>query len=123
MLAIREPSAYAERGVPMANLYEVLGVGRKADFAEIKIAFHKDAKVYHPDLHTGDVERFKALNHAYDVLSKPDARLAYDAACALEIARKRQQVSTAAVIMGASFMLAVGMGLLIAGWLRLEGIL
>src|SRR5262245_3812245 len=69
MLAIREPSAYAEQGVPMANLYEVLGVGRNAEFAEIKIAFHKGAKVYHPDLHTGDVERFKALNDAYNVFT------------------------------------------------------
>jgi curved DNA-binding protein CbpA len=107
----------------MPNLYEVLGVGRDADRAEIKIAFRSRAKAYHPDLPTGDAERFKAINHAYNILSKPDARLVYDAACGLESARKRRQTRTAAVIMATSFTLTVSMGLLIAGWLRIEGIL
>ena len=110
----------------MADLYEVLGIDSNAGAAEIKVAFHRLAKTYHPDLHAGDVmaeERFKAINHAYGILSKMESRTLYDEACALEIIRKRERRGTAAVIMAASFMLTVGAGLMIAGWLRIEGIL
>ena len=68
-------------------------------------------------------ERFKAINHAYGILGKEESRTLYDEACALENTRKRKRTGTAAVIMAASFMLTVGAGLLIAGWLRIEGIL
>jgi curved DNA-binding protein CbpA len=110
----------------MAHLYEVLGIGSNAGTAEIKIAFHRLAKTYHPDLHAGDVrfeERFKAINHAYGILGKIESRTLYDEECALESTRKRERMGTAAVVMAASFMLTVGVGLLIAGWLRIEGIL
>ena len=110
----------------MAHLYKVLGIANNAGAAEIKVAFHMLAKTYHPDLHAGDVmagERFKAINHAYAILGKTESRTLYDEACALENARKLERMGTAAVIMAASFMLTVGTGLLIAGWLRLEGIL
>jgi len=107
----------------MADMYEALGVSRDASSTEIKVAFHKQAKAYHPDLKAGDEERFKAITQAYDVLGKADARAAYDAECALEQARKRRQMQTTVVIMAASFLVTVGTGLLIAGWLRIEGIL
>ena len=110
----------------MAHLYEVLGIGSSAGAAEIKFAFHRLAKTYHPDLHAADAmaeERFKAINHAHGILGKSESRALYDEACALENTRKREQRGTAAVIMAASFMLTVGAGLLIAGWLRIEGVL
>ena len=110
----------------MAHLYEVLGIDSYVGAAEIKVAFHKLAKTYHPDLHAGDVvaeERFKAINHAYGILGNIESRRLYDEACALENSRKRERMTTATVIMAASFMVTVGTGLLIAGWLRIEGIL
>ncbi len=65
----------------MSDLYRTLGVGRTADQAEIKSAYRKLAKKYHPDLNPGDsgVERqFKEVNAAYDVLGDPDKRARYD---------------------------------------------
>ena len=53
------------------DYYEVLGVQRGASDDELKKAFRKEAKKYHPDLHPGDKaaeEQFKEINEAYDVL-------------------------------------------------------
>lgn len=110
----------------MVNLYKVLGVARNADGAEIKVAFRKLAKVHHPDLHGGDKaaeQRFQLINCAYDVLKKPDARAAYDAALAFARARARRQMRSAAVAMAASFLLTVTSGLVLAGWMRIEGLI
>ena len=49
------------------NYYDILGVDRKATDAEIKSAYRKLAKKYHPDLHPGDekaAEKFKEINEA-----------------------------------------------------------
>lgn len=65
----------------MSDLYKTLGVGRTADQAEIKSAYRKLAKKFHPDLNPGnaDVERrFKDVSAAYDVLGDPDKRARYD---------------------------------------------
>ena len=96
------------------------------DGAEIKVEFRKLAKVHHPDLHGGDkaaAQRFQLINCAYDVLKKPDARAAYDAACAFARARARRQMRSVAVAMAASFLLTVTSGLAVAGWMRIEGII
>ncbi|MBQ7112949.1 MAG: molecular chaperone DnaJ [Clostridia bacterium] len=64
-----------------ADYYEVLGVGREASDSEIKSAFRKAAKQYHPDLHPGDKEaeaKFKEINEAYEVLSDSGKRAKYD---------------------------------------------
>lgn len=64
------------------NYYSVLGVGKTATEDELKSAFRKLARQYHPDLHPGDeaaANKFKEVNEAYEVLSDPQKRAEYDA--------------------------------------------
>ena len=63
------------------DYYKVLGVGKNASEGEIKKAYRKLARQYHPDRNAGDKkaeERFKQISQAYDVLSDPDKRKEYD---------------------------------------------
>lgn len=64
----------------MSNLYETLGVSRTASQDEIKKAFKKLARTYHPDINkeAGAEERFKEVNAAYDMLGDPEKRKLYD---------------------------------------------
>ena len=65
----------------MKNYYEILGVDKKATADEIKAAYRKLAKQYHPDLHPGDAaaaEKFKEINEANETLSDAQKRAAYD---------------------------------------------
>lgn len=63
------------------NYYDILGVSKKASSDEIKSAYRKLAKQYHPDLHPGDAaaaEKFKEINEANEILSDAQKRAAYD---------------------------------------------
>ena len=63
------------------DYYEVLGVKRNSDASEIKKAYRKLAKKYHPDSNKGDdyaAGKFKEINEAYDVLSDEKKRKMYD---------------------------------------------
>ncbi len=62
------------------DYYQILGISRDADKEEIKRAYRRLARKYHPDVNkeSGAEERFKEINRAYEVLSEPETRSRYD---------------------------------------------
>jgi molecular chaperone DnaJ len=64
----------------MADYYETLGVARDADKEELKRAYRRMARKYHPDVNkdAGAEETFKQISKAYEVLSEPETRARYD---------------------------------------------
>ena len=60
------------------DFYNILGVDRNASADEIKKAYRKLSKQYHPDVNPEGVDKFKEIAEAYDVLSNPDKKAKYD---------------------------------------------
>ena len=63
------------------NYWSLLGVSPKCDPSELKAAFRKEARKWHPDLNKNDLnaeERFKLINEAYAILSDPNKRVAWE---------------------------------------------
>jgi molecular chaperone DnaJ len=81
-LTVRTGSAYAAmRGPNYKDYYAILGVAKTADEKEIKSAYRKLARKYHPDVNPGDKAseaKFKEVSEAYEVLSDAAKRSQYD---------------------------------------------
>ena len=63
------------------DYYKILGVDKSIPQKDVRAAYRKRAKLFHPDLHPNDPKakaKFQALNEAYDVLSDPEKRRKYD---------------------------------------------
>jgi curved DNA-binding protein CbpA len=93
------------------NLYTVLGLVPDVDEAEIRASFRQLAKAFHPDVSGGDSwseQQFKAVHHAYRILSDPKKRAAYDAELASAHARARRRLRQAAITAAAAFAVTIG---------------
>src|SRR5713101_9433339 len=67
--------------VDYKDYYKILGVNKQANEKEIRAAYRKLARKYHPDVNPGDnaaEEKFKEINEANEVLSDPEKRQKYD---------------------------------------------
>lgn len=65
----------------MSSYYDILGISKKASEKDVRQAFRRLARKYHPDVNQTDEtaeERFKEINEAYTVLNDPDSRKKYD---------------------------------------------
>lgn len=63
------------------DYYKILGVNKNIPQKDVRAAYRKRAKQFHPDLHPNDPKakaKFQALNEAYEVISDPDKRAKYD---------------------------------------------
>jgi curved DNA-binding protein CbpA len=74
-----------------ADPYATLGVARGATTSQVRAAYRRLAKRYHPDLHaeTGAPDRMRRINQAWEILSNPDRRAEYDASLASPAAATR----------------------------------
>lgn len=73
-------SARGSAVIVRADYYSALGVGKSADKKEIKSAYRKLAREYHPDVNkdAGAEDKFKEISEAYEVLSDEEKRQIYD---------------------------------------------
>ena len=75
------------------DLYEILGVAKDATLKEIKAAYYRLAKIYHPDTgDAGDAEKFTELSAAYETLRKNKSRKKYDAEGGVTFTEAEQNV-------------------------------
>lgn len=67
------------------NYYQILSVSASASQEELRLAYRRLAKIYHPDVYVNGDETFKKINDAYSVLRNPARRRLYDASLAIDI--------------------------------------
>lgn len=81
-----------------ATNYAILGIERSAPLATIRKAYYRLSKQWHPDKHSGQgkdaqaraISMFGRVSHAYEILSNPAARAAYDASIGPEVETRRK---------------------------------
>ena len=98
----------------MPTMYEVLGLAIEADPRQVRTAFHALAKRSHPDVNGGDpnaAKRFKDISAAYEILSDPEKRAAYNLGLKHKHAESRRRVWRIMATAAASFLITVGCGL------------
>ena len=98
----------------MPDLYEILGLGSGATQEQVKAAFHRLAKASHPDVNAEDAtaeKRFKEINRAYEILSNPGSRAAYDLGLEHKRAKGHRAMGRAIGSMAAAFLMTIGCGL------------
>src|SRR5260370_12101926 len=78
--SLQDPSAFQDQRMKYKDSCAVMGVDRKARAEEIKKAYRKLARKYHPDVskEPGAEEKFKEVGEAYETLKDPEKRAAYD---------------------------------------------
>lgn len=106
----------------MRSFYQALGITPKAEDCEVKAAFRNLAKACHPDLNGGDKraeDRFKEVVEAYEVLSDPQAREAYDTLLADQRKMRWRTLRRAAMTMSATAV--VTFATTVAIWLQFRG--
>jgi DnaJ-class molecular chaperone len=82
----------------IVNYYHILEVAYHATSDEIKEAYRKKAKSYHPDKENGNAELFKKIKEAYEVLRNSEKRKAYDDLLFTKTANRPQPLSNTTVI-------------------------
>ena len=109
----------------MSTLYQILGLPQGASEQELKAAFRKLARRFHPDVNAGDTiteQRFKEINHAYQTLSDPGARWEYDRALVCQREEIRRRFRGLAATATAVFTLTTGFISLAALWSHEPGV-
>lgn len=83
---------WSDRRSTMLTHYQILGVKENSYTEEIHVAYRRLAKKYHPDLRSGNEEKFKQIADAYSVLSDPNKREKYDHQLAIKAQSKKKTI-------------------------------
>ena len=81
LLHIRHDKFACCRELAFIDYYKIMGIPKDTPQKDIRAAYTRRAKQFHPDLHPDDPKakaKFQALNEAYDVLNDPEKRRKYD---------------------------------------------
>ena len=105
----------------MSTLYHDLGLNEGASHEQVKSAFRRLARRFHPDVNAGNVgaeQRFKEVSRAYETLADPNAREEYDRALVCRATEVRQQRWSFAATAGVTCAVTIGIIGLALWWMR-----